>query len=100
LRPEADLVVSQRILAVVVNHKACDDGWALMFALNHKGDIVPFQARTKAYYVDMTLTGWLGSGEALREMSDDPDAMRMCMSKEMAGNIDTVCVDLHNLFLS
>ncbi|KAL3483276.1 hypothetical protein BJX62DRAFT_245036 [Aspergillus germanicus] len=57
LRPDADLAVRHIFLVVVIDRNACEDGWVLIFALNQKGDILPFRARNKAYYIDVTLTG-------------------------------------------
>jgi hypothetical protein len=70
---EEELDRAQKILVVVVDRKACADGWVLMFALNHKGVILPLRARSKAYWVDMTVTGWIGGSAPLSELGEDSD---------------------------
>ncbi|KAL2812194.1 hypothetical protein BJX63DRAFT_421930 [Aspergillus granulosus] len=71
--PEEELDKYQKVLVVVVDRKACEDGWVLMFALNHKGAILPLRARNKAYWVDMTVIGWISDCTPLNEMGEDSD---------------------------
>ena len=46
-----DLKWRQKSLIVVADREACEDGWVLLIALNHKGQVLHMRVRCKAYQV-------------------------------------------------
>ncbi|KAL4864543.1 hypothetical protein BDV12DRAFT_200969 [Aspergillus spectabilis] len=73
VEPDERLDMMQSVMVVVADRKACEEGLVLMFALNHKGAVLPLRARTKAYWVELTLTAWLSDGAPMDAMGDGPD---------------------------
>jgi hypothetical protein len=74
--PDEELDTEQKVLVIVVDRKACEEGWVLLFALNHKGAVLPLRARNKAYWVDQHTIAWMGDGEPMEEMGEGPDDER------------------------
>ena len=81
---EEELDSEQALLVLVADGEACEDGWVLMVALNHKGQVLHMRRRCKAYdtalrvtfggmavsiwiweIVQMKLTTWTGTNQAM-----------------------------------
>jgi hypothetical protein len=62
---DADLQLHQRLLVVVADREACEDGWVLLIALNHKGQVLHMRVRCKAYQVALQLAFFRNEGEPL-----------------------------------
>lgn len=62
---EEDLMRSQALLIVVADREACEDGWVLLVAINHKGQVLHKRVRCKACDVHLTVAFWRDDGEPL-----------------------------------
>lgn len=60
-----DLTCTQALLVVVADREACEDGWVLLLAINHKGQILHKRVRCKAFEVGQNVTFWRDGGEPL-----------------------------------
>ena len=60
-----DLRSRQALLVVVADREACEDGWVLLIALNHKGQVLHMRARCKAYQVSEQVYSFRDGGEPL-----------------------------------
>ncbi|KAF9893311.1 hypothetical protein FE257_011741 [Aspergillus nanangensis] len=61
----------QCLLVMVADRKACEEGWVLYLAVNHKGRVLPFRFRDPATWANQYEANWL-DGQALDENTDDP----------------------------
>jgi hypothetical protein len=69
----ADWEKRQDILVLVADRTACEKGWVLFLAINHKGQVLPFRLRERAaYYTGCEAREW-GEGVALQEYANDSD---------------------------
>lgn len=62
----------QSILVLVADKKACEDGWVLFMAINHKARVLPLRLRGQARETSTLVANW-DDGQALEENADDPD---------------------------
>jgi hypothetical protein len=62
---EEELDSTQALLVLVVDGEACEDGWVLMIALNHRGQVLHMRRRCKAYDTALRVTSWRDDGEPL-----------------------------------
>lgn len=62
----------QNLLVLVADRKACETGWVLHLAINHKGQVLPFRIRDQAREVSTSVGNWMDS-QALTENTLDPD---------------------------
>ncbi|KAJ5958479.1 uncharacterized protein N7479_005629 [Penicillium vulpinum] len=67
---ESDRV--QSALVLVADRKACEEGWVLVLAVNHRGEILPFRVRERAKDTAQIAVNWL-QGQPLSEVADDED---------------------------
>lgn len=69
---EAEQDTRQKLLVLVADKKACEDGWVLHLALNHKAQVLPFKIRGQSREVSTIVANWM-EGQALEENTDNPD---------------------------
>ncbi|KAL2829475.1 hypothetical protein BDW59DRAFT_142140 [Aspergillus cavernicola] len=62
----------QMLLVIIADRKACEDGWVLHLAINHKGHVLPFRVRDRADYVSTNLGNW-SDGQRLTENTLNPE---------------------------
>lgn len=62
----------QPIMVLVADRKACEEGWVLFLALNHKGEILLFRIRDRAAWVYQQIIVFM-EGVHLEENTVDPD---------------------------
>jgi hypothetical protein len=60
-----ELEHQQALLVVVADGEACEDGWVLLVAINHKGQVLHKRTRCKAYEVSLNIAFWRDKGEPL-----------------------------------
>jgi hypothetical protein len=71
--PPAELIEGwQMLLVVIADRKACEDGWVLHLAINHKGRVLPFRLRDRADCVSTNLGNW-SDGQQLTENALNPE---------------------------
>ncbi|KAL3442721.1 hypothetical protein BJX65DRAFT_312490 [Aspergillus insuetus] len=58
----------QQILVGVADRKACQDGYVLLIAVNHKGQILPYRVRKRAAFIFLLFNEWDEDGIELREI--------------------------------
>ncbi|KAL5360487.1 hypothetical protein BJX96DRAFT_175345 [Aspergillus floccosus] len=63
---------TQSALVLVADRKACEEGWVLALAVNHRGEILPFRVRERAREAAQIAVNWQ-EGEPLSEIADDED---------------------------
>ncbi|KAL2869535.1 uncharacterized protein BJX67DRAFT_347544 [Aspergillus lucknowensis] len=72
--PSAEEVEGQQTLLVLVaDRKACEEGWVLHLAINHKGQVLPFRVRDGADWVSASYANW-SDGQQLTENTENPEA--------------------------
>lgn len=59
-------------LVLVADRKACEEGWVLALAVNHRGEILPVRVRERATEAAQIAVNWF-EGEPLSEIVDDED---------------------------
>jgi hypothetical protein len=64
---EDHLLSHQALLVVVADREACEDGWVLLIALNHKGQVLHRRARCKAYRVSDQVYAWRDGDEPIHD---------------------------------
>ncbi|USP75587.1 uncharacterized protein yc1106_02861 [Curvularia clavata] len=62
---DEELTWSQALLVVVADREACEDGWVLLIALNHQGQVLHKRVRCKASDVGQNTAFWRDGGEPL-----------------------------------
>ncbi|KAJ5169923.1 uncharacterized protein N7500_002706 [Penicillium coprophilum] len=62
----------QSIMVIVADRKACEEGWVLLLAPNHRGEILPFRIRERAAWVYQQILNFM-EGQNLEENTTDPD---------------------------
>ncbi|OQE36021.1 hypothetical protein PENCOP_c012G03917 [Penicillium coprophilum] len=62
----------QSIMVLVADRKACEEGWVLFLAPNHRGEILPFRIRDRAAWVYQQIVDFT-EGVHLAENTVDPD---------------------------
>lgn len=67
--PEPDM--HQSLMVVVADRKACEEGWMLFLAVNHKGEVLPFRVRERASWTTQLILEFM-DGQYLDENADDP----------------------------
>lgn len=72
LPPAEEIEGCQELLVVIADRKACEDGWVLHLALDHKGHVLPFRLRDRADRVSTNLGNWR-DGQRLTENTLDPE---------------------------
>lgn len=80
----ADSDRTQNAVVFVADRKACEEGWVLGLAVNHRGQVLPFRVRERAQGVGQIMVNWL-EGMALSEMADDEDEDVECYLREGDG---------------
>lgn len=65
LEEDDELTWSQALLVVVADREACEDGWVLLIALNHQGQVLHKRVRCKASCVEQNVAYWRDGGEPL-----------------------------------
>ncbi|KAJ5979291.1 hypothetical protein N7501_002633 [Penicillium viridicatum] len=63
---------TQKALVLVADRKACEEGWVLALAVNHRGGILPVRVRERATEAAQIAVNWF-QGEPLSEIVDDED---------------------------
>jgi hypothetical protein len=82
-----DRLLYQDLLVVVADREACEEGWVLLIALNHKGQVLHTRARCKAYRVSDQVYEWRHGGEPLNY--DQPEGTENIMDyKDMSRSGD------------
>lgn len=81
---EAEVDTRQNLLVLVADKRACEDGWVLFLAINHKGQVLPFRIRGQAREAS-TINAWWMEGQALAENTLDPDKDEECYLHEGNG---------------
>jgi hypothetical protein len=71
------LNTSQNLMLLVADRKACEEGWVLHLAVNHRGEILPFRVRDRASYSFQIIAN-LMEGQHLQENALDPEADEEC----------------------
>ncbi|KAF9890843.1 hypothetical protein FE257_005414 [Aspergillus nanangensis] len=61
---------SQAALVLVADRKACEEGWVLGLAVNHRGQILPFRVRERAKAAAQLAFDWQ-EGQPLAEIAND-----------------------------
>jgi len=64
---------AQKLLLMIADREACEDGWVLEIAINHKGEVVPGRVRIKAVHTRENAGQWLTEGMALDEATEGKD---------------------------
>ncbi|KAJ5356527.1 hypothetical protein N7517_011136 [Penicillium concentricum] len=67
--PELDMV--QCLMLVIADRKACEEGWILFFAVNHKREVISFRIRERASWTSQLIMEFM-NGQALDENTEDP----------------------------
>ncbi|KAF9695322.1 hypothetical protein EKO04_007091 [Ascochyta lentis] len=62
---DEDLTFEQALLLVIADREACEDGWVLLAAINHKGQVLHRRVRCKAFEVGQNVASWKDGGEPL-----------------------------------
>ncbi|CBF89278.1 predicted protein [Aspergillus nidulans FGSC A4] len=73
LPPAEEAERRQMLLVLVADRKACEEGWVLHLAINHKGQVLPFRIRNGADWVSASYGNWC-DGQQLTENTQDPEA--------------------------
>jgi hypothetical protein len=60
-----ELAYQQALLVVIADGETCEDGWVLLIAINHKGQVLHPHTRCKAYKVGLNVAFWANKGEPL-----------------------------------
>jgi hypothetical protein len=68
----ADSDRTQKALVLVADRKACEEGWVLALAVNHRGEILPVRVREQATKAAQIVVNWFEGGP-LAEIVDDED---------------------------
>ncbi|KAJ5165063.1 uncharacterized protein N7500_006893 [Penicillium coprophilum] len=63
---------AQNVLVLIADRKACEEGWVLVSAVNHRGEILPFRVRERAKEAAQIAVNWQ-EGQPLSEMADEED---------------------------
>ncbi|KAJ5375523.1 hypothetical protein N7517_007529 [Penicillium concentricum] len=63
---------AQNLLVFVADRKACEEGWVLALAVNHRGEILPFRVRERAKEAAQIAVSWQ-EGQPLSEIADEED---------------------------
>lgn len=72
LPPSEEVEGWQMLLVLVADRKACEEGWVLHLAINHKGQVLPFRIRDGADWVSVSCGNW-SDGQQLRENTLNPE---------------------------
>ncbi|OGE47258.1 hypothetical protein PENARI_c052G03806 [Penicillium arizonense] len=64
--------MAQCLMLVLADRKACEEGWVLFLAVNHKGEVLPFRVRETAYWTSQLIMEFM-NGQDLDENTEDPD---------------------------
>ncbi|KAJ5963288.1 uncharacterized protein N7479_003164 [Penicillium vulpinum] len=72
---------TQSIMVVVVNRKACEEGWVSFLAPNYKGEVLSFRVRERASWVSQLVLEFM-EGQSLEENTVDPDQDVECYMRE------------------
>ncbi|KAH8428568.1 uncharacterized protein LDX57_006264 [Aspergillus melleus] len=59
---------SQVAMVLVADRKACEEGWVLLLALNHRGQVLPYRVRERASEAAQHVVNW-AEGQPLVEMA-------------------------------
>jgi hypothetical protein len=84
---EAELPMQEKrqsLMVCVADRKACEEGWVLFLAINHRGQILPFRIRDRASWVTQYEANWL-DGQALEENTCSPDDDAECQMHDSDG---------------
>ncbi|KAJ5397046.1 hypothetical protein N7509_005159 [Penicillium cosmopolitanum] len=68
--PEPDMF--QSLMVVVADRKSCEEGWMLLLAVNHKGEVLPFRIRERASWTTQLLLNFM-DGQHLDENTRNPE---------------------------
>jgi hypothetical protein len=63
---------TQKALVLIADRKACEEGWVLALAVNHRGEILLVRVRERATEAAQIAVNWF-KGEPLSEIVDDED---------------------------
>ncbi|KAI9040582.1 uncharacterized protein KD926_008149 [Aspergillus affinis] len=75
---------TQSALVVVADRKACEEGWVLVLAVNHRGEILPFRVRERAKEAAKLMSNW-DDEVPLADIVDDEDEDVECYLGEGDG---------------
>lgn len=64
-RTDEELNLQQVLLVLVADREACEEGWVLLIALNHRGQVLHMRQRCKAYGTSLNVAFWRDKGEPL-----------------------------------
>lgn len=62
------LARDQRLLLMITDRKACEQGWVYLVAVNHKGEALPTRARVHAAKAQYYAVEWYNEGVPLSDM--------------------------------
>lgn len=62
---DEDCDLDQALLVVVADREACEDGWVLLVATNHRGQVLHMRVRCKASEVGLQVALWRDGGQPL-----------------------------------
>ncbi|PGH27224.1 hypothetical protein AJ80_01181 [Polytolypa hystricis UAMH7299] len=79
-----ELEKHQSLLVIVADRKACEEGWVLHLAINHRGEILPLRIRDKASLVFQSVANWL-DGQTLTENTLNTDEDKELYMREGNG---------------
>ncbi|KAK1142860.1 hypothetical protein N8T08_007294 [Aspergillus melleus] len=65
---EMESRASQVAMVLVADRKACKEGWVLLLALNHRGQVLPYRVRERASEAAQHVVNW-AEGQPLVEMA-------------------------------
>ncbi|KAJ5576728.1 hypothetical protein N7535_003654 [Penicillium sp. DV-2018c] len=64
---------AQNALVLVADRKACEGGWVLALAVNHRGKILPVRVRERATEAAQIAVNWFEGGPLAEILDDDDD---------------------------
>ncbi|KAF2119715.1 hypothetical protein BDV96DRAFT_642727 [Lophiotrema nucula] len=69
------LPLQQQLLVMVADRQACEQGWVLQLAIDHKGQVLPTRVRGKAAETGLCTALWVNKGEPLDADEEGEDLL-------------------------
>ncbi|KAH7122763.1 hypothetical protein B0J11DRAFT_616133 [Dendryphion nanum] len=69
------LPLRQHFLLFVADREACERGWVLQVALNHKGQVLPYRVRGRAAWTKNHVVHWIAMGRNLDATDEQEDTI-------------------------
>ena len=83
------LTPQQQLLVVMADGEACEEGWVLLVALNHKGQALHRRVRCKAWLVNERVYLWRNEGEPLDESESRENVINYVDANESGNGWDS-----------